>query len=138
LGYHYVILDDCWSSGRNTSSNNSLIAGPEKFPDGIAAVADAIHALGLGFGIYSDAGKYTCGGFAGSLGYEDVDLQTWASTISNSWRIAGDIDDMWDTPDARCPCDGQKAWDCWLPGFHCKYRINILELINYGFEVFFR
>jgi alpha-galactosidase len=45
----------------------------------MAAVADAIHGLGLGFGIYSDAGKYTCGRFAGSLGYEDVDAQTWAS-----------------------------------------------------------
>jgi alpha-galactosidase len=26
LGYHYVILDDCWSAGRNASNNNSLVA----------------------------------------------------------------------------------------------------------------
>ncbi len=44
----------------------------------MASVADDLHALGLGFGMYSDAGKYTCGGFAGSLGYEEVDAQTWA------------------------------------------------------------
>ncbi|TVY42961.1 Alpha-galactosidase [Lachnellula subtilissima] len=78
LGYHYVILDDCWSIGRNASSNSSLIADPEKFPNGMAAVADHLHSLGLGFGMYSDAGKYTCGMYAGSLGYETVDAQTWA------------------------------------------------------------
>jgi alpha-galactosidase len=44
----------------------------------MAAVADDMHALGLGFGMYSDAGKYTCAGYAGSLGYETVDANTWA------------------------------------------------------------
>jgi alpha-galactosidase len=78
LGYHYVILDDCWSAGRNASNNNSLIPDTMKFPRGMAAVADDIHALGLGYGMYSDAGKYTCGGYAGSLGYETVDANTFA------------------------------------------------------------
>lgn len=78
LGYHYVILDDCWSTGRNASNNNSLIADAKKFPRGMAGVADELHALGLGFGMYSDAGKYTCGGYAGSLGYETVDAKTFA------------------------------------------------------------
>lgn len=49
LGYLYVILDDCWSAGRNASNNDSLIADSKKFPRGIAAVADDLHALGLGF-----------------------------------------------------------------------------------------
>ncbi|KAF8865734.1 glycoside hydrolase family 27 protein [Acephala macrosclerotiorum] len=79
LGYHYVVLDDCWSVGRNASNNNSLIADSKKFPNGMAAVADRLHELGLGFGMYSDAGKYTCGGYAGSLGYETVDANTFAS-----------------------------------------------------------
>ncbi|KAM3080989.1 hypothetical protein ACMFMG_004948 [Clarireedia jacksonii] len=78
LGYHYVILDDCWSNGRNASNNNSLIADSSKFPNGMKAVADAIHDLGLGFGMYSDAGLYTCGGYAGSLGYETVDANYFA------------------------------------------------------------
>ncbi|KAI6716367.1 alpha-galactosidase [Diplocarpon mali] len=78
LGYHYIVLDDCWSTGRNASNNNSLVADAAKFPRGMAAVADDIHALGLGFGMYSSAGKYTCGRYAGSLGYEEVDAQTWA------------------------------------------------------------
>lgn len=79
LGYYYVILDDCWSVGRNASNNNSLVADPSKFPNGMAAVADSLHHLDLGFGMYSDAGKYTCGQYAGSLGYETVDANTWAS-----------------------------------------------------------
>ena len=29
--------------------------------------------------MYSDAGKYTCGGYAGSLGYEEIDAKTFAS-----------------------------------------------------------
>jgi len=59
LGYYYVILDDCWSSGRNASNNNSLIADPEKFPRGMKAVADDMHTLGLGWGMYSSAGSLT-------------------------------------------------------------------------------
>lgn len=44
----------------------------------MAAVGEDLHALGLGFGMYSDAGKYTCGGYAGSLGYETIDANTFA------------------------------------------------------------
>lgn len=57
LGYEYIVLDDCWSEGRNASNNNTLIPNKTKFPRGMAAVADDIHALGLKFGMYSDAGK---------------------------------------------------------------------------------
>jgi alpha-galactosidase len=45
----------------------------------MAAVADDLHALGLGFGMYSDVGKYTCGGYDGSLSYETRDANTFAS-----------------------------------------------------------
>ncbi|KAI1007664.1 Alpha-galactosidase [Podosphaera aphanis] len=79
LGYHYIVLDDCWSKGRNASNHDSLIPDLEKFPRGMAPIADELHALDLGFGIYSDAGKYTCAGYDGSLGYEEIDAQTWAS-----------------------------------------------------------
>lgn len=161
LGYEYVVLDDCWSAGRNTTGNGSIIVDATKFPDGMAAVAEDVHALGLKFGMYSSAGKYTCGQYEGSLGYEAVDAQTfadwgvdylkydncynqgeagtqylsrnrynamsealvatgreilyslcnwgedypwnWGSTISNSWRITGDVYDSFDRPDPRCP-----------------------------------
>ncbi|KAI1870709.1 uncharacterized protein JN550_004855 [Neoarthrinium moseri] len=76
LEYQYVILDDCWSNGRD--GNGSLVPNSKKFPNGMAAVAEDMHSLGLKFGIYSSAGVYTCGGYAGSLGYEEIDAQNWA------------------------------------------------------------
>ncbi|KAF6221205.1 hypothetical protein HO133_002060 [Letharia lupina] len=76
LGYYYIILDDCWSSGR--TSNGTLQANSTKFPDGIPAVAEKIHGMGLGWGMYSSAGKYTCAQYAASLGVEKQDAQTFA------------------------------------------------------------
>lgn len=71
------MLDDCWSAGRNESGY--LKWNETKFPNGMAHVADQLHSMGLGFGMYSDAGTYTCGRYAGSLGYETKDAQTFAS-----------------------------------------------------------
>lgn len=67
-GYYYVILDDCWSDGRY--ENGSLKPDFTKFPNGMAAVADKMHSLDLGFGMYSSAGTYTCAQYAGSLDHE--------------------------------------------------------------------
>lgn len=79
IGYKYVILDDCWSAGRNTSGNGSLIVDTTKFPNGMAAVAEYMHSLDLKFGMYSDAGRYTCGKYEGSLGHEEIDATTFAT-----------------------------------------------------------
>jgi alpha-galactosidase len=77
LGYQYVILDDCWSNGRDADGN--IVVDTTKFPNGMADVAEHIHQLGLKFGMYSSAGVYTCGQYAGSLGYETIDANNWAS-----------------------------------------------------------
>ncbi|KAF2266167.1 glycoside hydrolase [Lojkania enalia] len=77
LGYEYIVLDDCWSSGRNSSGY--LVADSAKFPSGMKYVADQIHSLGLKFGIYSSAGVMTCARYEGSLGNEWKDARLWAS-----------------------------------------------------------
>lgn len=77
LGYEYVVMDDCWSDGRNASGY--LVPNKEKFPEGIDGLADKIHALGLKIGIYSSAGVYTCARYSGSLGNEEKDAAVWAS-----------------------------------------------------------
>lgn len=77
LGYNYVILDDCWSEGRNSS--NYLIPDSKKFPRGMKHVADSLHSEGLLFGMYSSAGEYTCAGYSGSLGREEADAAAFAS-----------------------------------------------------------
>ena len=43
------------------------------------ALADYVHAKGLKFGVYSDAGTGTCQNRPGSLGYEEKDAQQYAA-----------------------------------------------------------
>jgi len=78
-GYEYVVIDDCWSVKDHRDGNGDLIPDPERFPQGIKAVADYVHSKGLKFGIYSDAGDKTCAGFPGSFGFEEQDARLWAS-----------------------------------------------------------
>lgn len=81
LGYEYVNIDDCWSDVdlRRDNDTKEFVVDAKKFPNGIGHVADKVHELGLKIGIYSDAGESTCGGYEGSLGYEDIDAATFAS-----------------------------------------------------------
>ncbi|MEO6910361.1 MAG: ricin-type beta-trefoil lectin domain protein [Edaphobacter sp.] len=64
-GYDTVTIDDCWMQKDRDASGN-LQADPQRFPQGMKSVAQAVHALGLKFGIYEDSGYLTCGKFAGS------------------------------------------------------------------------
>jgi alpha-galactosidase len=59
-----------------------MIPDADRFPDGITSVASQIHELGLRVGIYSSAGETTCAGYPASLGYEDIDAETFAE-----WEI---------------------------------------------------
>jgi alpha-galactosidase len=79
-GYQYVNIDDCWALPQRDADGN-LVPDPAKFPDGIKAVADYVHADGLKLGIYNDSGIHTCSkshGFPGSLGYEYQDALQFA------------------------------------------------------------
>ncbi|KAF9886485.1 hypothetical protein FE257_011392 [Aspergillus nanangensis] len=79
LGYEYINIDDCYSVKTNRDpTTQRMIPDPAKFPDGIADVASQIHDLGLKVGIYSSAGLTTCAGYPASLGYEQVDAETFA------------------------------------------------------------
>lgn len=64
-GYNTVTIDDCWMQ-RDRDANGGLQVDLQRFPHGVKPVANAIHAMGLKFGIYEDSGYATCGGFAGS------------------------------------------------------------------------
>ena len=39
LGYEYVVIDDCWSL-KERDKEGRLVPDPEKFPNGMKAVAD--------------------------------------------------------------------------------------------------
>ncbi|WP_192806043.1 NPCBM/NEW2 domain-containing protein [Streptomyces sp. SS1-1] len=78
-GYQYVNLDDCWALP-SRDADGKLVPDPARFPHGIKAVADYVHAKGLKFGIYTSAGTKTCDstGFPGGLGHEYSDARQFA------------------------------------------------------------
>ena len=75
-GYQYIVIDDCWQVARD--SNGTIVADWKRFPSGMAALADYVHARGLKFGLYTDVGPRTCQGRPGSLGHEWQDAATYA------------------------------------------------------------
>ncbi|KQV93335.1 glycoside hydrolase family 27 protein [Pelomonas sp. Root1237] len=75
-GYQYLVIDDCWQKSRDADGN--IQADPERFPSGMKALADYVHAKGLKFGLYSDAGSLTCEGRPGSAGHEFQDARQYA------------------------------------------------------------
>ena len=76
-GYRYVVIDDCWQVAR--AADGTIVADSARFPGGIKPLADYVHAKGLRFGIYTDAGRRTCEGRPGSYGYEVQDARSYAA-----------------------------------------------------------
>ena len=76
-GYNYLMIDDGWQGGRD--NKNNIVPDLEKFPSGIKALADYVHAKGIKLGIYSDAAQLTCAGYTASFGFEEQDAKTFAS-----------------------------------------------------------
>lgn len=83
-GYLYCNIDDGYFGGRD--AEGKLFPNPAKFPNGMKAVAEHIHLLGLKAGIYSDAGSNTCGSIydgdklgvgVGLFGHETQDCNTF-------------------------------------------------------------
>ncbi|MET8998449.1 ricin-type beta-trefoil lectin domain protein [Amycolatopsis sp. NPDC004169] len=84
-GYQYVVVDDCWFDPQRDSQGN-LRGNASKFPSGMKALGDYIHARGLKFGIYQVPTDRTCAqrggtypGSTGSQGHEAQDARTFAS-----------------------------------------------------------
>ncbi|HUH74963.1 MAG TPA: glycoside hydrolase family 27 protein [Chitinophagales bacterium] len=89
FGYQYVNIDDGYFGGRD--ENGQLLSHPQKFPNGMKVVSDYIHSKGLKAGIYTDAGKNTCGTRydndaygkgVGLYGHDEQDL----NLLLNEWN----------------------------------------------------
>ena len=83
-GYRYVNIDDGYFGGRDSAGN--LFVDTQKFPSGMKALVTYIHSKKLKAGIYSDAGRNTCGSIydndqkgigVGMYGYLDADCKTF-------------------------------------------------------------
>jgi alpha-galactosidase len=84
-GYQYVVVDDCWMNPNRDSSGN-LQGDPSRFPSGMKALGDYIHARGLKFGIYHAPLDKTCAqyfgsypGATGAQGHEAQDARQFAA-----------------------------------------------------------
>ena len=79
-GYVFLNLDDKWMNpGRDAGGR--LQGDLTRFPNGIKALADYVHARGLKLGLYGDRGTATCCNIpeSGSQGREVLDANTFAS-----------------------------------------------------------
>ena len=77
-GYDRINVDDCWPR-HDRAANGSLQWNETLFPHGLVWLGEYAKQRGFHLGIYSDAGNETCGGYPGSLGYEQIDAQTFTS-----------------------------------------------------------
>lgn len=84
-GWSYINIDDSWQYNRDHQDSayrgkmrdqEGYIIPNAKFPD-MKGLADYIHGNGLKIGIYSSPGPWTCGGCAGSYGYEKQDAESY-------------------------------------------------------------
>jgi len=77
-GYNYIVLDDGWMTKQRDKDGN-LVPDPVKFPNGMKALIDYVHAKGLKFGLYNCAGTHTCAGYPGTRGFEYQDARFYAN-----------------------------------------------------------
>ena len=64
VGYQFINIDDGYFGGRDKQTGQLLIH-PTRFPNGLEGIVKFIHSKGLKAGIYSDAGRNTCGSMFG-------------------------------------------------------------------------
>ena len=77
-GYRYVNLDDgIMEQGRG--ADGRLVPDKQRFPSGMAFLAQQAHRRGLLLGLYTCVGTETCkGGRPGSYGHYEQDARTLA------------------------------------------------------------
>jgi alpha-galactosidase len=104
-GWTYINIDDFWQNHRD-SKDQSLrgkfrdevgnIVPNSRFVD-MKSLADYVHDRGLKIGLYSSPGPWTCGGCAGSYGYEKQDAQSYAKWefdyLKYDWCSYGNVID---------------------------------------------
>ncbi|GGH72777.1 alpha-galactosidase [Filimonas zeae] len=86
-GWTYINIDDFWQNHRD--SKDSTLRGKLRDDNGnivpnvrfgnMKSLADYVHHAGMKIGLYSSPGPWTCGGCAGSYGYEKQDAESYAT-----------------------------------------------------------
>lgn len=120
-GYLYLGLDDGWQpSGPMFDEEGYPLWNKEKFPSGIKALADYVHAKGLKIGIYSRPGWV--GGneekFAERFAEWGIDLLKYdfSTLVEEKKMIDATHDAGRDVVFSVCEWGREKPWE-WAPGF---------------------
>ncbi|HET8569931.1 MAG TPA: glycoside hydrolase family 27 protein [Candidatus Limnocylindria bacterium] len=121
-GYRYLVIDDGWEAPER-SAEGDLVADPATFPRGIRALADDVHARGLAFGIYTDAGTRTCQGLPASLGYEFRDARRFAEWGVDYVKVD------WCHTDGLGP---RALYAKWALAVHAAGRPMVLSICEWG------
>jgi alpha-galactosidase len=124
-GYVYVNIDDCWQGQRD--ADGFLQPDSQRFPSGIKALADYVHARGLKLGIYSDAGAKTCGGRAGSQGHEFQDALQFAR-----WEVDYLKYDWCNTGTGAAQRNPREAYATMRDALHAAGRPIVLSICEWG------
>jgi alpha-galactosidase len=121
-GYTTIVIDDTWAA-HERDGQGQLAADPAKFPSGLKALGDWLHARGFKFGLYSCAGPRTCAGYPGSWGHEFQDARQFAAWgvdyLKYDWCNAG-------TADAR------DAYTRMRDALHAAGRPVVLSICEWG------
>ncbi len=88
VGYTSVHVDDCYLA-MSRNAQGQLWGDPVRFPDGLAAVGAALHAMNLQWAVYEDIGLLTCGGYPGCMGHLQQDAATFASWGADYLKLDG-------------------------------------------------
>ncbi len=104
-GWTYINIDDFWNNHRDSEDGslrgelrdaNGKIVPNKRFED-MKGLADYVHGLGLKIGLYSSPGPWSCGGCAGSYGFEELDAETYAEWgfdyLKYDWCSYGNVID---------------------------------------------
>lgn len=104
-GWTYINIDDFWENHRDSKDQSirgklrdeaGYIVTNSRFTD-MKGLADYVHGLGLKIGLYSSPGPWTCGGCAGSYGYEKLDAESYAKWgfdyLKYDWCSYGNVID---------------------------------------------
>jgi len=124
-GYVYINLDDCWQGQRD--ADGFIQPDPVRFPSGMKALADYVHARGLKLGIYSDAGAQTCAKRAGSQGHEYQDAKQYAR-----WGVDYLKYDWCNTGEGKAQRNPREAYATMRDAIHAAGRPMVFSICEWG------
>jgi len=88
-GYNGIHIDDCSPAMARDPTTHQLVANATRFPSGMKALGDYMHASGVKFAYYTAESYTTCEGYPASRGYEQLDAQTFASWGVDYLKVDG-------------------------------------------------